>query len=405
MSIRTIAGDCTVRFEGRRTRHQRGRVLVVVKPDDTVLVHDVDGYQPVAWLTRPESVTVTGDTVAARDGDQSLRVTVHDTHAREQYPLGEGGVPVGTCPNCASSLVRSRGTVACPDCDHEHPIPSNATVLDEHCTDCGLPQVRVERGCSFVLCPGCDSLTERVRAAFDREWGCPDCEGKLRVLYRGGLLLGCDRYPDCEVAYGFPRGTHEGACACGLPTFEWSDERREKIEKPEPIVSDGGPRAVGTVGIRRIEYSHRGKAYNVTMEGTPNFVLANGILTHNTSDAQSALRRTMEQFSNNVRFILSCNYSSQIIDPIQSRCAVFRFSPLSDEAVAARVRDIASQEGIDLTDDGVFGGKQDTYLVGVNWHLNSHVRFMANYNVSDIEGGPYEGADINAFGLRAQVDW
>jgi replication factor C small subunit len=72
-----------------------------------------------------------------------------------------------------------------------------------------------------------------------------------------------------------------------------------------------------------------------------------------TSDAQSALRRTMEQFSNNVRFILSCNYSSQIIDPIQSRCAVFRFSPLADEAVAAQVRKIATEEGITVTDDGV----------------------------------------------------
>jgi len=72
-----------------------------------------------------------------------------------------------------------------------------------------------------------------------------------------------------------------------------------------------------------------------------------------TSDAQAALRRTMEQFSNNVRFILSCNYSSQIIDPIQSRCAVFRFSPLSDEAVAEEMRHIAASEGIELTDDGM----------------------------------------------------
>ena len=72
-----------------------------------------------------------------------------------------------------------------------------------------------------------------------------------------------------------------------------------------------------------------------------------------TSDAQSALRRTMEQFSNNVRFILSCNYSSQIIDPIQSRCAVFRFSPLSDEAVESEIRHIAEEEDIELTDDGV----------------------------------------------------
>ncbi|RQH01001.1 replication factor C small subunit [Natrarchaeobius oligotrophus] len=72
-----------------------------------------------------------------------------------------------------------------------------------------------------------------------------------------------------------------------------------------------------------------------------------------TSDAQSALRRTMEQFSSNTRFILSCNYSSQIIDPIQSRCAVFRFTQLSEAAIEAQVREIAEIEGIDVTDDGV----------------------------------------------------
>jgi replication factor C small subunit len=72
-----------------------------------------------------------------------------------------------------------------------------------------------------------------------------------------------------------------------------------------------------------------------------------------TSDAQSALRRTMEQFSDNTRFILSCNYSSQIIDPIQSRCAVFRFAPLSDEAVASQIEEIADAEGIELTEEGL----------------------------------------------------
>lgn len=72
-----------------------------------------------------------------------------------------------------------------------------------------------------------------------------------------------------------------------------------------------------------------------------------------TSDAQSALRRTMEQFSHNTRFILSCNYSSKIIDPIQSRCAVFRFTAIQDEAVAQRVREIAENEDIEVTADGV----------------------------------------------------
>ena len=70
-----------------------------------------------------------------------------------------------------------------------------------------------------------------------------------------------------------------------------------------------------------------------------------------TDEAQSALRRTMEQFSDNTRFILSCNYSSRIIDPIQSRCAVFRFSPLGDEAVETQIGRIAETEDIELTDD------------------------------------------------------
>jgi len=72
-----------------------------------------------------------------------------------------------------------------------------------------------------------------------------------------------------------------------------------------------------------------------------------------TDDAQSALRRTMEQFSNNTRFILSCNYSSKIIDPIQSRCAVFRFAQLNDDAVADHLRTIAENEALDHTADGI----------------------------------------------------
>jgi replication factor C small subunit len=69
-----------------------------------------------------------------------------------------------------------------------------------------------------------------------------------------------------------------------------------------------------------------------------------------TTDAQAALRRTMESYAQTCRFILSCNYSSKIIDPIQSRCAIYRFKPLGPEAVREEVRRIASREGLTITD-------------------------------------------------------
>ena len=72
-----------------------------------------------------------------------------------------------------------------------------------------------------------------------------------------------------------------------------------------------------------------------------------------TSDAQSALRRTMEKYTSNCRFILSCNYSSKIIDPIQSRCAVYRFGPISLEAIQQRIAHIAGIEGLEVNDEGM----------------------------------------------------
>jgi len=72
-----------------------------------------------------------------------------------------------------------------------------------------------------------------------------------------------------------------------------------------------------------------------------------------TSDAQSALRRTMEKYAATSRFILSCNYSSKIIEPIQSRCALFRFKPLSEEQVKTRLKYITDQEGLEIDESGL----------------------------------------------------
>jgi replication factor C small subunit len=70
-----------------------------------------------------------------------------------------------------------------------------------------------------------------------------------------------------------------------------------------------------------------------------------------TSDAQQALRRTMEIYSDVTRFILSCNYSSKIIEPIQSRAAVFRFLALNKEDIDAMVKRVEKEEGITIDND------------------------------------------------------
>jgi len=67
-----------------------------------------------------------------------------------------------------------------------------------------------------------------------------------------------------------------------------------------------------------------------------------------TRDAQHALRRTMEMYTETCRFVLSCNYSSKIIDPIQSRCAIFRFKPLNKEDISKIVEKICGAEGLKI---------------------------------------------------------
>ncbi|MBW2965555.1 AAA family ATPase [Candidatus Woesearchaeota archaeon] len=91
--------------------------------------------------------------------------------------------------------------------------------------------------------------------------------------------------------------------------------------------------------------------------------IANNIVVHNcdalTKEAQQALRRTMENYTQTTRFILSCNYSSKIIDPIQSRCAVFRFKPLPKDEIFKIIDIIAKSENLKIDEKA----KQALYIV------------------------------------------
>lgn len=72
-----------------------------------------------------------------------------------------------------------------------------------------------------------------------------------------------------------------------------------------------------------------------------------------TTSAQQALRRTMEIYSSTTRFALACNMSTKIIEPIQSRAAILRFTRLSDEQILSRIQYVCQEESVSYTDDGL----------------------------------------------------
>ncbi len=74
---------------------------------------------------------------------------------------------------------------------------------------------------------------------------------------------------------------------------------------------------------------------------------------HLTSEAQHALRRTMEIYTRTCRFCLIGNYSENIIDPIQSRCSILRYSPLEESDTRRYLNNIALKESLELMEEGL----------------------------------------------------
>lgn len=106
-------------------------------------------------------------------------------------------------------------------------------------------------------------------------------------------------------------------------------------------------------GINVIREKVKEFARSRTPPGIPFKIVLLDEADNMTADAQQALRRLMELYTASTRFILIANYPSKIIDPIQSRCAFFRFTPLKKEDVIARLRFIAESEGVEYEEEAL----------------------------------------------------
>lgn len=99
-------------------------------------------------------------------------------------------------------------------------------------------------------------------------------------------------------------------------------------------------------GINMVREKVKTFARFTSMQGIPFKIVILDEADEMTSEAQTALRRIMEDASRTTRFILICNYLSQIIEPIQSRCVVFRFKTLSMDDVVRHLEGICKRESV-----------------------------------------------------------
>jgi len=107
------------------------------------------------------------------------------------------------------------------------------------------------------------------------------------------------------------------------------------------------------VKIKSITHIGVKPALNISMKKNKNFILGNGILTHNTKPAQDALRNIMETYASNVFFVMTCNTLAKVIEPLRSRCITIQFAYPQKEEIYSFLVDICQKENMEYTDDGI----------------------------------------------------
>ena len=169
-----------------------------------------------------------------------------------------------------------------------------------------------------------------------------DVAGQRHIIERLQAYVSTKNVP--HLIFAGPAGTGKTTSALAMSKELFGDTWRQNFNE----LNASDERGIGII---------RGKIKNFArtapMGENPFKIIFLDEADSLTSDAQAALRRTIERYTHICRFVLSVNYSSKLIEPIQSRCTVFRFRPLQPEDIKNYMRKIAQKEKLEITADGL----------------------------------------------------
>lgn len=132
-----------------------------------------------------------------------------------------------------------------------------------------------------------------------------------------------------------------------------------------------------------------------TIGGSPFKIIIMEEYDNASKQNQQSLRKVMEDFAKNNRFILTANFEKKIIAPIKSRCAIFHIKPLKMEQIRERLQYIAKKEQVQITDKAIFALAKSS-----RGRMRNGINLLAKYAILN---RPIKFADVAREGANSEI--